>query len=154
MASFRAFGVIQHELVISEFIKMSAGNVNGASGSNAHEGDLPLEERVNGSAGVVVENEVESPDQVAKRMQDLEVGNIPSLTEEEKKSIDVLLAQIKDNVKGNNEGTFFPAEPTQVKGKHLDLSMRTAVQLAMRLIKKENSSCNAELPLFLITLTF
>ena len=72
---------------------MSAGNVNvGASGSGAHEGDVTLEEPVNGSASVV-ENEGQPADQVARKMKDLEVGDILSLTKEEKKSIDELLAQ-------------------------------------------------------------
>merc|ERR1711867_378998 len=81
-------------------------------------------------------------------MQSLEVGDIPSLTDEEKKSIDELLAQVKESMKDNkdsNTGACLPAESTGVKGKSLDLSIKTAVQMAVRIFKTENSSLNAEL---------
>ena len=124
---------------------MSAGNINvGASGSGTREGDATLEENVNSPAGVV-EARGQPADQVTRQMKDLEVGDIPSLTEEEKKVIDELLAQVKDSVKDSNQGVTFPAETTQVKGKALDTSMKTAVQMALRLFKTENSSLNAEL---------
>ena len=105
---------------------MSAGNNVGASGSGTREGDATLEENVNGPAGVV-DAGVQPADQVTSKMKDLEVGDIPLLTAEEKKVIDELLAQVKDSV----------------KGKALDNSMKTAVQMALRIIKMENSSLNA-----------
>ena len=125
---------------------MSANNINvGASGSGSHEGGVNLEEDVNGSGAV---DGAQPADQVARQMQGLEVGDIPSLTTEEKKAIDELLAQVKDSMKDNkdsNQGAYLPAESTQVKGKSLDLSIKTAVQMAVRIFKTENSSLNAEL---------
>ena len=103
---------------------MSANNVNaGASGSGSHEGGVNLEEDVTGPAV----DGVQPADQVVRQMQSLEVGDIPSLTDEEKRSIDELLAQVKESMKDNkdsNQGAYLPAESTSVKGKSLDLSIK------------------------------
>ena len=82
---------------------------------------------MSGSAGAA-EEAGNQPDAVVRQMKDLEISDIPSLTEGEKKVINELLAQVKDSV----------------KGKALDNSMKTAVQMALRIIKTENSSLNAE----------
>ena len=81
---------------------------------------------MSGSAGAV-EEAGNQPDAVIRQMKDLEISDTPSLTEGEKKVIE-LMAQVKDSV----------------KCKALDNSMKTAVQMALRIIKTENSSLNAE----------
>ena len=123
---------------------MFAKNTNaGASGSGDFEGINILEENV-GSAGAV-EEAGNQPDAVVRQMKDLEVSDIPSLTEGEMKVINELLAHVKDSIKDSNQGFTFPAETTGVKGKALDNFMKAAVQMALRIIRMENSSLNAEL---------